>query len=155
MPTAKPIRAETLAAMVRSDPTPTSLRIIDVRDDDFEGGHIHTATNVPSSELTGLLGDLVDELKGVEKVVFHCALSQVRGPKAARLYLEAKDLLSEGKKEHDLQGHATDTTESKEEGKEQEVYVLVGGFYEWQKRYGQEKDLTEEWEPEMWKNYQG
>lgn len=33
--------------------------------------------------------DLVTRLDGVPKVIFHCTMSQVRGPKAARIYAEA------------------------------------------------------------------
>lgn len=48
------------------------------------------AIRAPSEKRTEQsVTDLVQQLKGVPKVVFHCSLSQVRGPKAARIYAEA------------------------------------------------------------------
>ena len=47
--------------------------------------------------------------------MFHCALSQQRGPKAALRYLREKERMG---------GEA--------EGKKQKVYVLEGGFVKWQ-----------------------
>lgn len=35
--------------------------------------------------------------------------------------------------------------------KEQEVYVLKGGFVEWQERFGEDSRLTEGYEKTLWK----
>ena len=56
--------------------------------------------------------ELVRTLQDVPVVVFHCSLSQQRGPKAARNYLRMRG-----------SGSA--------EG-QQEVFVLEGGFIAWQ-----------------------
>jgi Rhodanese-like domain len=61
-------------------PVPKTFKIVDVRDDDYYGGHISGALNVPSHEFPARVDSLVDELKDDEAVVFHCALSQIRGP---------------------------------------------------------------------------
>src|SRR5271170_6099820 len=61
-------------------PIPKSFKIVDVRDDDYIGGHIPGTLNVPSQQFSSRVEDLVDELKGNEAVVFTCALSQPRGP---------------------------------------------------------------------------
>jgi hypothetical protein len=61
-------------------PIPKSFKIVDVRDDDYIGGHIPGTLNVPSQQFSSRVGDLVDELKDNEAVVFTCALSQQRGP---------------------------------------------------------------------------
>jgi 3-mercaptopyruvate sulfurtransferase SseA len=63
-----------------SPPIPKTFKIIDVRDDDYIGGHIPGSLNVPSQQLTSQIDSLVDELKDYEAVVFTCALSQQRGP---------------------------------------------------------------------------
>lgn len=59
--------------------------IIDVRDDDYRGGNITGAKNSPSSAFLANVDELVKETKGIPLVVFHCMLSQQRGPKAARV----------------------------------------------------------------------
>ena len=67
-----------------SDPPPTSVpkkfAIVDVRDDDYVGGHIPGTLNVPSRQFPLRVETLVDELKDKDAVVFTCALSQQRGP---------------------------------------------------------------------------
>lgn len=40
---------------------------------------------MPSNEFLNNVDKLVKETKNVPLVIFHCALSQVRGPKAARV----------------------------------------------------------------------
>ncbi|PVI04442.1 Rhodanese-like protein [Periconia macrospinosa] len=124
---------------------PKNLAIIDVRDSDHIGGHIRGSTWVPSSELDYRTPELVRNLKDKDVVVFHCALSQQRGPSAALRYLREKRRLDEGSK-----------TESKgeedtgEEKKAQKVLVLEGGFNKWQEKYGPDKRLTEAWQKDIW-----
>jgi rhodanese-related sulfurtransferase len=52
--------------------------VIDVRDDDWVGGHIVHSVHEPSAEFTTNVDRLVEEVKHVPLVVFHCALSQMR-----------------------------------------------------------------------------
>jgi rhodanese-related sulfurtransferase len=59
--------------------------IVDVRDDDFRGGNIVGAHNEPSETFLAGVDKLVEDTKGVKTVIFHCMLSQQRGPKAARV----------------------------------------------------------------------
>ena len=59
--------------------------VVDVRDDDYHGGNIKGAHNSPASVFLAKVDDLVKQTQDVPLVVFHCALSQVRGPKAARV----------------------------------------------------------------------
>lgn len=59
---------------------PKTFKIVDVRDDDYVGGHIPGTLNIPSRQLPSRIDSLVDELKDNEAVVFTCALSQQRGP---------------------------------------------------------------------------
>ncbi|KAF2198673.1 Rhodanese-like protein [Delitschia confertaspora ATCC 74209] len=118
-----------------SSPTiPSNIAIIDVRDSDHIGGHIRGSTWVPSSELDFKTPELVRQLKDKETVVFHCALSQVRGPKAALGYLRERRRLGGGKKGK----------------KEQRVVVLEGGFTKWQEKYGEDKRLTEGYQKDIW-----
>ncbi|KAI9795056.1 MAG: hypothetical protein M1816_000078 [Peltula sp. TS41687] len=101
---------------------PKDLAIIDVRDSDHIGGHIKTSRHVPSATLDARMPELVRELQDVPVVVFHCALSQQRGPKAALRYLrEQRRRLVGGQHEDGRDGAA-----------KQKVLVLQGGFQEWQ-----------------------
>ena len=116
------------------------LAIVDVRDSDYIGGHIRGSINVPSPSLDWKMPELVRQLKDKEIVVFHCALSQQRGPSAALGYLREKDQLF---------------TVNKEKGDEaqeqkQQVYVLEGGFVKWQEKYGEDERLTEGYEKDVW-----
>lgn len=166
------ISRERLSSLILS-PDSSKLAIIDVRDDDHVGGHIRKSTHTPSSSLDFQLPKVVEELADKEIVVFHCALSQQRGPGAALRYLRERDamLREQGILESpdDIQragskGGSEGSEEVKEskqkeelvradEGKEvdvagdpisgikksskrnQQVYVLDGGFVKWQEKY--------------------
>lgn len=86
------ISRERLSSLILSPDSP-KLAIIDVRDDDHVGGHIRKSTHVPSSSLDFQLPKVVEELADKEIVVFHCALSQQRGPGAALRYLRERDTM--------------------------------------------------------------
>ena len=134
---------------------PSSLAIIDVRDDDHVGGHILGSTHVPSGSLDYKIPQLVRELKDKEKVVFHCALSQQRGPAAARRYIQhrnqerQKDL--EAKKFADTSSNLKDVSGVTEAERVQEIFILDGGFVKWQELYGTNKQLTEAYAEDVWK----
>ena len=125
---------EKLATLVRS--TSSSLAVIDVRDSDYIGGHIAGGTNVPSNTHDFKMPELVRTLEGKEVVVFHCALSQQRGPKAALRYLRERERMGgkKGKAEGAEEVEAVEGKEGKEgiKVKGQTVYVLDGGFAKWQ-----------------------
>jgi Cdc25 family phosphatase len=124
------ITRQTLSAQLLKTPGDPSLAIVDVRDSDFLGGHILGCTNVPSQTLDYRLPELVRTLKDKETVVFHCALSQQRGPGAALRYLREREKMTAAEGE----GKDVEDGGKKTEVKEQKVYVLVGGFQEWQEQ---------------------
>jgi rhodanese-related sulfurtransferase len=74
-----------LADIVKTKEPKKDYLIVDVRDDDFRGGNIKGAHNAPSSTFHADVDDLVEQTKDTPIVVFHCMLSQQRGPKAARV----------------------------------------------------------------------
>ncbi|TIA89249.1 hypothetical protein E3P99_02166 [Wallemia hederae] len=110
---------------------PAELTVVDVRDADFLGGNIKGAKNVPSNDFLDSVHELVKQNESVPRVVFHCALSQARGPKAARIYAESRQELLP-------------------DAKEQEIMVLRGGFTQFQAKYGTDKDLVENYRKELW-----
>ncbi|RBR12795.1 uncharacterized protein FIESC28_08497 [Fusarium coffeatum] len=132
---AKSLSEKILEEVNATDPT---FAVIDVRDNDYIGGHIKGCTNIPAHTLEAMLPTLVRRLKDKKTVVFHCALSQQRGPSAALKYLRERDglLRSMG-----------------EEAKEQDVYVLDRGFTGWQEIYGEDERLTEGYVKDLWENY--
>ncbi|XRM48620.1 Cdc25 phosphatase Ibp1 [Aspergillus tubingensis] len=130
------ISRDALSALLLSTSTPSKLAIIDVRDSDHVGGHITTSTWVPSSSLDYRLPELIRTLADKEKVVFHCALSQQRGPSAALRYARERERIL-----------------GEEESKKQEVFVLEGGFLQWQEKYGPDERLTQAWVEDIWREY--
>ncbi|KAB8068702.1 Rhodanese-like domain-containing protein [Aspergillus leporis] len=130
------ISRDALSALLLSTSTPSKLAIIDVRDSDHVGGHILSSTWIPSSSLDCRLPELIRTLQDKEKVVFHCALSQQRGPSAALRYARERERVL-----------------GAEESQKQEVYVLEGGFVQWQEKYGNDTRLTEAYVEDIWREY--
>ena len=130
---------------------PPNLAIVDVRDSDHVGGHIRGSTWVPSSELDYKMPELVRKLRDKEVVVFHCVLSQQRGPSAALRYLrEKKRLDPDGQTESKGVTKEGEEQAKAVEDKKQKVLVLRGGFSEWQEKYGPDKRITESWQKDIW-----
>jgi len=80
----KLIDVGTVADLLRG-PDKNSVRVVDVRDDDFDdNGHIVGALNLPqeffseNANVDGLIASFRSQ--GVKRVIFHCWLSQQRGP---------------------------------------------------------------------------
>jgi rhodanese-related sulfurtransferase len=131
---------EKLATLVRSKSS--SLAVIDVRDSDYIGGHIVDGINAPTHTHDYRMPELVRTLKDKEIVVFHCALSQQRGPSSALRYLREKERLQSvnnkvadtAKTDASTEGVKADVTADGEGVVKngQTVYVLEGGFVKWQ-----------------------
>lgn len=143
--------ASTLSTTPLSDSS--SIAVIDVRDSDHIGGHIRGSTWVPSSTLDYKTPELVRNLRDKDTVVFHCVLSQQRGPGAALRYLREKERVDGLEKKASAEGNGEEGVgESAKEGesKKQKVLVLRGGFEKWQETYGSDAKLTEGWEKDIW-----
>ncbi|KAI0379277.1 Rhodanese-like protein [Hypomontagnella monticulosa] len=141
-----PKLAEMLLASSNQPSRDPSIAIVDVRDDDHIGGHIKSSLHFPSRSLDATMPTLLRKLADKEVVVFHCALSQQRGPGAALRYLREKEATL---------GAATaakKAAEEQEEGKKQQVYVLDRGFVGWQEVYGPDERLTEAYRKELWED---
>ncbi|XP_057534896.1 dual specificity phosphatase Cdc25 [Amaranthus tricolor] len=62
-----------------------NIAIVDVRDDERSyDGHIPGSLHFASDTFLDKIPNLVQQVQGKDTLVFHCALSQVRGPKCAR-----------------------------------------------------------------------
>ncbi|KAK7469058.1 Cdc25 phosphatase Ibp1 [Stygiomarasmius scandens] len=131
----KYITSEELADIIRSNKVPKKdYLVVDVRDDDYVGGNIKGAVNMPSRDFLMNVDNLVKDTKEVPTMIFHCALSQVRGPKAARIYKETRqNVLSE-----------TDATSPTQ------VLVLRDGFTSFQSKFKDDSKLVENWDKDIW-----
>ena len=74
----------------------SSVLVVDVRDDDFEGGNIANAANYRSKSFKvdeSVREELVHKVIDckVKKVVFHCMASKERGPTCARAFEATMD----------------------------------------------------------------
>ncbi|PBK75009.1 Rhodanese-like protein [Armillaria solidipes] len=133
MPIIRYITNDELAAVIKSDKVPhKDYLVVDVRDDDFEGGNIKNAINYPSSTFWNDVDELVKKTKEVPLVVFHCALSQVRGPKAARVYAETRQNVLE------------------ESPLKADVAILKDGFTQFQVKFKDDAELVEKWDKDVW-----
>ncbi|KAM3262784.1 hypothetical protein ACQJBY_053101 [Aegilops geniculata] len=87
------VTAAQLVSMAR-DPR---VAIIDVRDEErICDAHIAGSHHYASDGFADRLPEIAEATRAKETLVFHCALSQVRGPSCARMFL---DYLSEAKEE--------------------------------------------------------
>lgn len=115
----------------------SKFAVVDVRDSDYAGGHIKGCIHIPANEFPSGIIDLrmrLEENK-VEDVVFHCALSQVRGPKAALLFLRTLE---------------NDPPEKRPGYEKLNVYVMEGGFTRWARKYGEDPTVTEDFAADIW-----
>lgn len=106
---------------------------------------------MPSRTLDAMLPTLVRQLQDKEMVVFHCALSQQRGPAAALRYIRERErILAERKAA--AAGRGEGDAEDAAAAKMQQVYVLDRGFVGWQEVYGTDERLTEGYRKELWED---
>lgn len=158
---------EALSSLLLSTSTASTVAIVDVRDTgachthniptylssfkveevphadknaDHVGGHITGSTWVPSSSLDYRMPELVRTLQDKEKVVFHCALSQQRGPSAALRYARERADAGAG-----VLGEGANH--------EQQVFVLDRGFVGWQEKFGRDERLTQAYAEDIWREY--
>ncbi|KAJ9607795.1 Cdc25 phosphatase Ibp1 [Cladophialophora chaetospira] len=143
------VRPASLAQLLLDPAEKAKIAIIDVRDSDHIGGNIIDSQWIPTNQLDVKIPELLRTLKDKEKVVFHCMLSQQRGPSAALAYARAKQRVEQREAKE-----AATVGETKEEGGEkkakQEICVLEGGFGSWQATFGEDPRLTKDYQPDIW-----
>lgn len=119
------------------DGVATPFQVVDVRGPDYVGGHIKGGWNYPFEEFQEKLPELMKRLNDEREetgstllnVIFHCAQSLERGPTAAMKFLKTLP-------EDDLDHF--------------KIYVLRGGFIHWQRLYGKDNTVTEDYRPDLW-----
>lgn len=128
----KYINPSELAVIIQSDKKPNKdYLVVDVRDEDWVGGNIKGSRHVPSEKFLNEVDQLMKDTKGIPTVIFHCRLSQERGPKAAKVYEEMRNIL-----------HPSELGF--------EARVLRGGFYQFGETYKDNPKLVENWRDIVW-----
>ena len=141
----KIMERKTLAKLLKSAQTKASTLVVDVRDDDREGGHIPGSINRTSDlfesddDVDSFVKEEIIEQPERKAVVFHCMMSQVRGPAAARRTLARLSILAD-----DGFGGIDDGAA--------EIFILRGGFQDWVREDGFRKDaeLVEDFDARVW-----
>lgn len=114
-----------LAETLRTQKSDRPL-IIDVRGDDFKDGHIASAVNHPEPTFhdDAQVDALVEQYKNEETIVFHCQMSQVRGPFCARRFIARLDAVLGENAE-----------------KKPTVQVLTGGYKDFSEQFEDDAEL--------------
>lgn len=118
--------------------SPGRFAVVDVRDSDYIGGHIKGCYHYPSGNFQETLPELRQKLidNQIKDVVFHCALSQSRGPSATLKFLRSLGEVKDQEQIEYFNGLS--------------VWVLQGGFTQWQQNYGEDETVTEGYEKDIW-----
>ncbi|KAF8319101.1 Rhodanese-like protein [Clavulina sp. PMI_390] len=130
-PTFPRIKARELRDVIKNAKRMQDYVIVDVRDEDFEGGNIPGCIHLPSYTFDRDVDDLAQRVKKVKNVIFTCFYSQQRGPLAARKFRDIRD--------------ATVEMEF-----EQNIYVLGGGMSRFISYFGEDEKYIENYDPEFW-----
>lgn len=103
------ISPQQLKALIKSKSN--DFLVVDVRDDDYRGGNIKGAINIPSEKFLLKLHQLIDDTQKVSKIIFHCAYSQQRC--VYPTYIPSKKLQRIPKEVQKLHGYESSNTPAK------------------------------------------
>lgn len=121
------------------------FQIIDVRDNDYIGGHIINCKHIESTKFknNSTMSLLLNNLRTMNQntVIFHCMLSQQRGPSSAMKFMRYLNEKLENSNDND----------EIEFIQNMNIFILRGGFSNWQSLYGEDKELTENYAKDIWK----
>lgn len=115
-----------LADMLRFK-SETRPLIIDVRGSEYKDGHIASAANHPEPDFhdDAQVDALVEKYKNEETIVFHCQMSQVRGPFCAKRFASRLEVLLANAE------------------KKPRVQVLTGGYKDFSEQFKDDAELLE------------
>lgn len=103
-----------------------NILLIDLREDDYIGGHIKNSVNIPANTFSNNINRVLRLLNEYNSVIFYCQESLKRSPRCCNILLS--EII---------------------DNKDKEIYILEGGFYNWVKRFWN-TNLVEEYDDEYW-----
>ncbi|OWB80204.1 hydrolase activity protein [[Candida] boidinii] len=120
--------------------------IIDVRDNDYIGGHIKNSINITSSEISINSNKILKLAKdnNAKDIIFHCALSQQRGPSSA---LKFSKFLNDYFNSNSNNNIKSDDFQFLND---LNIWILKGGFVKWQELYGDDNSVTSDYDKKIW-----
>eukprot|EP01084_Bolivina_argentea_P091651 164962_1 len=138
------MKRETLINILR-DKKNKKYIIIDVRDNDYIGGHIIGSVNIPHISIEKHWADIVSKYNSTPLIIFHCQYSEIRAPAAYQrytfllksiigLYNKLKQQKEESKDDETIKFQSIEFTLNNEiinNLSNQTIKVLEGGFYGW------------------------
>jgi len=71
-----------LSTLLEQPDAASAVRVVDVRDSDFEGGHIRGATHIPAHQFLANAGAYATRWRGEQRVVFHWYAAVLVGRRA-------------------------------------------------------------------------
>lgn len=122
----KSIDPTSVADLVRNK-EPSTV-IFDVRDDDFVGGHIRSAINLPYDEFEKRVEEIVAQYSNHKNIIFTCMFGQLRSPAAALAFI----------------------AKLPDKSLAESVYVLQGGFQEFIRVHHGDEAIIVEFDPTLW-----
>ena len=123
----KTMAAFDLAVLLRDPETQPKVHVVDVRDSDRAGGHIKGSHHLPSESFLSNIDEYAVKWPKDSKIVFHCMMSQIRGPRCARAFARA------------CKQHRGDDAPT--------VYILDQGFRYIAANHGSFSDIVEDFTP--------
>lgn len=127
------ITAPDLLNKLRSSSPPI---VVDVRDEDRAGGHIKRSLHIPASDFKRAASSYFNVWRDKPEIVFHCMMSQMRGPSCARTLATIIDEAAKTEGE--------DTTHLPK------ISILEGGFRDFARHYSREnEDIFEDFDERL------
>ncbi|TFK33855.1 S-adenosyl-L-methionine-dependent methyltransferase [Crucibulum laeve] len=117
------VTADEIAKLVRdASKTPSDFAVIDVRRNDYAGGHVRGSHQHAAQTFYDNLSAFTEKFGKTNQVIFYCQSSNGRGPRCAAWY---QDYLNQIGNE------------------ESTAYVLQGGIKGWLSKFGGQNDLID------------
>lgn len=100
----------------------SNILIIDVRDDDYIGGHIKNSIHIPSIDFDVRIKEILWLIDTADEIILHCQESIIRSPRCAKLL----SLITNKK-----------------------LFILEGGFDKWVRKFWK-TNLVKDYDDKYW-----
>ena len=136
--------------------------VIDVRTEDFIGGNIRDAINIPHDEFVSNIPNIINNYYKTKNIIFHCMYSMHRGPECCDWYINAINALLNNDKlligrlcsnEHEDFAALIDMkldNEKREYLKQQNIHLLFQGFSNFLHKNKTNSPLIDNFDQDHW-----